>query len=244
MKRSTFVFPSLLLATGLLGACQSMPTGLAQDKQVEIRSAAQEFTNAIRAGDAERLRHVSTIDDANEKLGKAVINDTVTSRKVLNSLSSHFGYVESKPGAVASNGWIDRLESTAAMAPIRQAGDRVLLATPDQGEIYLRNVGGTWKVELIPTLVPESGGKPVVSDPVVEYRFGVIHQLNQWMLTRLENNEFQNKTDFDKARSKFWMEYLTYAANGKDPQDTVLPSLPAMPNQPSAPDTRVLAGDR
>jgi hypothetical protein len=239
MQRSSLILPTLLLATGFLGACQMTPSGLSQDKQVEIRSAAQEFTNAIRAGDADRLREVSVVDNTNEKLAKAVIDDTVTSRKVLTSLSNHFGYVESKPTAVGSNRWIDGLQSTASLAPIQRAGDRVLLSAPHQGDIYLRNIGGEWKVELIPTLVAESGGNPTVSDPLVEYRFGVIYQLNQWMLTRLENNEFRDKTDFDSARSKFWMQYLTYAANGKDPQDTLLPSLPAMPK-----DTAALAADR
>jgi hypothetical protein len=221
---------TMFLAAAAFTGCQLAPmnTSLSEDNQQQIRAAAHEFTDAMRAGDADRLRGVSTVDTENQKLGKAVINDTVTSRKMLESLSSHFGYVEEKPFVVASNGFINRLATTASAAPIRRAGDRALISA-ENGEIYLRNIAGAWKVELIPTMVPESGGKSTINDPVVEYRFGVAHELNQWMLARLENNEFQSKTDFDRARSKFWMQYLTYAANGKDPQDTLLPSLPAMP---------------
>lgn len=221
---------SLLLAGATLAGCQLTPAPLSEGHQHEIRTVADQFTNAIRSGDATRMRDVSIADAANQELAQVVINDTVTSRKMLDSLTSHFGYVEDKPGVVGSNRWIDSLQSTASRGPIRRVGDRALLTGNEQNEIYLRNVGGTWKVDLIPTLVPESGGNPTVNDPIVEYRFGVTHKLNQWMLARLENNEFQSKSEFDQARSKFWMEYLTYIANGKDPQEAVLPALPSMPS--------------
>jgi hypothetical protein len=227
--KTLLTLASLLLAGAALTGCQLTPTTLSETHQQEIRTVADQFTTAIRSGDAARLRDVSTADAQNQDLAQVVINDTVTSRKMLDSLSAHFGYIEDKPGVVGSNRWVDALQSTASRGAIRSVGDRALLAGNEQGEIYLRNVGGSWKVDLIPTLVPESGGNTIVNDPVVEYRFGVTHKLNQWMLARLENNEFQSKSEFDQARSKFWMEYLTYVANGKDPQDALLPSLPSMP---------------
>jgi len=83
--------------------------------------------------------------------------------------------------------------------------------------------------------VPESGGNPTVNDPIVEYRFGVTHELNEWMLARLQNNEFRSKEEFDKARSSFWVKYLTVAANGKDPHDLLLRTLPDMPTSENPP---------
>ena len=47
------------------------------------------------------------------------------------------------------------------------------------GVVFLRQVAGEWKVELIPTLVAESGGRVVVTDPSVQYRYDVAVALNE-----------------------------------------------------------------
>src|SRR6476660_5022685 len=93
----------LFLTTALLAGCQVAPNGLSDNSQHEIRTVAQEFTNAIRAGDAERMRDMSVVaaDNQNQELAKAVVKDAVTSRKVLNELTDSFGYIEKKPTVVA-----------------------------------------------------------------------------------------------------------------------------------------------
>jgi hypothetical protein len=221
---------ALLMSAGIVG-CQVAPSPVSHLDETGIRGAVHGFAQAVRTGDAEKVKAVSVVPGQNRVLGEKVIDDTVTNRKMQVKLTEAFGYVEPKAAVVGSEAYLARLDATANSGPIAREGDRACVGQPGlDGSVYLRHVQGDWKVEVIPTLVMEAGGQPTVNDEVVDYRFGVSQTLNHWMLSRLENQEFKNKREYDLARNSFWMHYLTYTAAGKDPHQTMMSALPVMPH--------------
>jgi hypothetical protein len=229
-------FVAAAVAAAFLGGCQStqVQTSLAPVQQDELRAAAHHFTDAVRLTDAGRVQAFSVVDGdpQSRTLGEAVLSDTLAGRRVHQQLADRFGYVERDSVAVGSDAWLGQMESTIDNAPIQKAGDRARIGYMGEGNgVYLRQVAGEWKVEVIPTLVAEAGGRPTINDPLVDYRFGVTRAMNQWMLDRLSRDDFRSKADYDKAKNSFWMQYLTYATSGKDPKNELLSTLPPLPRE-------------
>jgi len=197
-----------------------------------VRAAALEFTQALKAGDASRVREMTFAgnDAESQRLAAAVVGDTLTGRGIQMKLAG-FADAQQKAAVVGSDLWIGEMEAAAETGPILKAGDRVRVGEEwRDGSMFLRQVGTGWKVEVISTLVAESGGAPTVADPAVEYRFNVTRAINAWMLERLNAGEFATFKDYQRSRNAFWMEYLSRVARGDDPKD-LLATLPAMPKE-------------
>ena len=225
-----------LLTSLLLAACSTAPRAVSSDaEQQPIRAAARQFVSALQSADESQLRQTSIVDPNPDtrQLASAVIADAVAGRRLQLALVDHFSAAESRAGIVGSEPWLAQLQGTAEHGPILQAGNRVRVGERGRdGSLFLRNIAGQWKVELVPTLVAESGGNPQVNDPIVDYRFNVTRAANQYFLSRLQNNEFTSFNDFTRAKNEFWFEYLNTAAKGEDPHDKLLGTLPPIPRGP------------
>ncbi len=227
---------TLLFSVTLLAACNTAPTRVSLDNQPPLRAAVHEFTDALRSGDEAKLVSITTVDSdrPTRKLGRAVVDDYIASRQIQIQLEKQFHRADNIASVVGSDPWIDSFEHTGGTAVILQAGDRVRIGDGEDGTVFLRRIDGQWKVELVPTLVPESGGRAKVSDPVVQYRFEATCAANQHMLAMLKDGEFSSLLAFQEAKNKFWFQYMMVAANGDDPREKLLSTLPPLPGQPAA----------
>jgi hypothetical protein len=223
--------PVLVFFTG----CSVAPTRMSLQDQQPVRAAAHEFTSALKAADGKLLQQMTTVDSDPEtrKLAQAVVADSVSARQIQLQLIHRFDRCEDRPSVIGSDSWIDQIEQTAARGDILQAGERARIGEAgSDGTLFLRRINGQWKVELVPSLVAESGGRTRMDDPVVDYRFNVTRAVNEHFLARLNANEFASLHDYLQAKNQFWFQYMTLAAHGDDPHDKLLPSLPPMPSEP------------
>ena len=234
------MFPLLLLSGCSSFTATPQPVSLAE--AVSVKSAAGDFILALASGDADAINRASTVeaDPATAQLATLVIHDTAVARQLQLELSNRFEPAEADKSVVGSDAWVAIYQDVLENATMVQAGSRVRIGdeTTD-GVLFLRKVNGTWKVELVPTLVAESGGRAQVSDPIAEYRFKVSTAVNQMLTTRIEGNEFSSYREYKDARNGFWLDYLALAVNGQDPHDKLLPSLPVVPKN-----TPVIAENR
>jgi len=228
------------IALALLTGCATTQTaGLSPNDESDARAAAHEFANAIRAGNASRLRNAVVVEPSMRQLGDEVIGDTVVSRMVLREFGTRFNDHTQPATLVASDRWLDTLESRLQFAPIKREAPgadgtpRMCLLVAESriagSNVHMRHVAGQWKVELISTMVPEAQGQSTVEDVAVPYRYGVTRVMKADLLARLTRGEFQSPADYEKARGAFWDDFLSALAKGKDPHDAVDPTLPVMP---------------
>jgi hypothetical protein len=230
-KAKAAFLPVLLLAGCSLMA--SKPTPVAVQNQPPIKEAAHEFIAALASGDEAQISDTSLVDadPATQRLAAIVRKDAAISRQLHLQLTQRFD-VEEESTPVGSEEWLGNFADLTDHAGILQADKRARIGdeTTD-GVLFLRQVDGAWKVELIPTLVAESGGRQNVTDPNVEYRFNVSTALNEMLLGRLEQGEFSSYSDYQHARNIFWAQYLALIANGEEPHDKLLATLPHLPKE-------------
>ncbi len=232
-KNSHVLIATLLAASLMLGGCEAIRTSMVSpEDRADIRTAALRFTNAAQRDDATEIRDLTLVSDnpQSSQIEAAVLTDTLTSRAVQSTLTEKFGYREKNPAVIGGTAWFDHYAAVAQSSPIQRVGDRAHIGSAGkEGGFFLRNVDGAWKVELIATFVSEARGRPEVSDPAVLYRFGVNQAVDQWLLTRLANDEFPSVGDYDQASQFFWITYLGCTLSGKDPHNELLASLPPLP---------------
>ncbi len=238
--KAQLVFTTLMAA--LLAACNTAPRPVATENQSPIRKTALQFATALKSADSRTLESMTTHETDPEivALSQKTLADAVKGREVQIALQQHFGTMETRPGVCGTSAWTNQLEQTAENEPIMQAGNRVRIGEAGKpGTFFLREVDGTWKVEAVPTLIAENGGRVKGSDPTLDYRLGVTLAVNAWMLERLDRGEFASMHDFMAAKSQFWFEFMACAANGDDPREKLLSSLPPLPVE-----TNMVAEDR
>jgi len=220
----------------ILGACSMAvkPVPVAENDRPPIKEAANHFIAALAAGDESALSSVTTVDHdpSAQRLAASVRHDAAVSRQLQVELTRHFDVVEDAPGAIGSEMWLGNFQHLTDAAVMLQVDQRARIGdeTTD-GVVFLRQVGGAWKVELIPTLVAESGGRVTVSDPSVQYRYDVSVALNEMLLQRLERGEFETYADYQHARNTFWAQYLNVISNGEEPHDKLMATLPYVPKE-------------
>jgi hypothetical protein len=227
---------AMVIGTALLAGCNVTPTRVPLESEAPIRAGAQQFADALKSGDAAQLEQATTVDSdrQTQALARAVIDDCVKARQIQLRLRDRFGRTEDKASVVGSDTWIASFERMGARTPILQSGERVRIGDGADGTMFLRRINGQWKVELVPTLVAESGGKTKMSDAVVSYRFDATRAANQMLLERIQGGEFATLADYQQAKNEFWFKYMSLAANGQDPREKLLSTLPPLPAEPAA----------
>ncbi|HEY4329083.1 MAG TPA: hypothetical protein VGN88_05050 [Phycisphaerae bacterium] len=218
-----------------LGACSIAPAPVAAEDRGAVRQGVTHFLDALDSGSEAQLSHATVVeqDPLAQQLAQAVLHDAASGRRLQAALIRRFDPPSDDlpPAVVGSDAWIEQFASTAAIAPMLQAGDRVRIGNEKwSGVIFLRLCNGQWKVELVPTLVAESGGRRI-SDSAVVYRFGVTAAVNEWLLKRLEQGEFHSYRDYQNARHDFWEKYIALIVQNQDPREKLLESLPPMPRE-------------
>jgi hypothetical protein len=221
-----------------LAACSFTPVKpepVAMQEQPPIKQAAHQFIAALASGDEAAISRATTVagDPAAQRLAASVRKDTAVSRQLQMQLARRFDAGDDLTTAVGSDVWLDNFKHLAEDAVMLKVDQRARIGdeTTD-GVVFLRQVNGEWKVELIPTLVAESGGRITVPDADVLYRFDVAAALNEMLLQRLERDEFTSYHDYQRARNQFWAQYLTIISNGEEPHDKLLATLPYLPREP------------
>ena len=179
---------SIFTATCMLGACSVAPQPVTGPEESSIRTAADSFIAALSAGNQEQLRACSTVDADSDtrQIANAVEEDTALSRQLQLKLKTRFGQNDKLGALVGTDEWISMYRTVASYGPVVRTGHRARIGSQTQdGVMFLRQVDGQWKVELVPTLVAESGGRQRVHDPVVEYRFQATAAASDWSLSAL-----------------------------------------------------------
>jgi hypothetical protein len=221
----------------LFGACSFAvkPTPVAVQDRPPIKEAAHHFVAALAAGDESAISNVTTVDrdPGAQRLAASVRKDAAIARQLQVELTRRFDITDVSAAQVGSEAWLGNFMHLADDSVMLQVDRRARIGdeTTD-GVVFLRQVAGEWKVELIPTLVAESGGRVVVTDPSVQYRYDVAVALNEMLLQRLERGEFETYQDYQHARNEFWAQYLTVISNGQEPHDKLLATLPYVPKEP------------
>ncbi len=233
--KTTFaVLPLLVLAGCNMVAAK--PSPVAEQDQPPIKEAAHDFITALASGNEQQISDTSTVDadPAAQRLAAIVRKDAAISRQLQLQLGRRFDADDATAAPVGSEEWLGNFKDVTDHAGMLHVERRARIGdeTTD-GVVFLRQVDGAWKVELIPTLVAESGGRVSVTDPSVEYRFSVSSALNEMLLQRLEQNEFASYSDYQHARNIFWAQYLALISNGEEPHDKLLATLPYVPKEPS-----------
>lgn len=221
----------------MLAACSFAPVKperVAMQEQPPIKQAAHQFIAALASGDEAAISRTTTVasDPEAQRLAATVRKDAAISRRLQLQLGRRFDAGDDLSSPVGSEVWLHNFKTVANEAVMLKVDQRARIGdeTTD-GVVFLRQVNGEWKVELIPTLVAESGGRLVVKDPVVQYRFDVATALNEMLLQRLERDEFTSYGDYERARNQFWAQYLTLISNGEEPHDKLLATLPYVPKE-------------
>jgi hypothetical protein len=224
--------PILFSTTILLGACSIAPQTATGPDESSIRAAADTFIDALASGDQDQLRAATIVDADTDtrQIAHAVEEDTVLSRQLQSNLKSRFGQSDKIGSQVGTDDWVGIYRAVASYAPVLRAGDRARIGRQTQdGVLFLKQQNGQWKVELVPTLVAESGGRQRVHDPVVQYRFRTTAAASEWFLKRLAEGDFASYREYQRERDAFWVQYMALAISGEDPHDKLLSSLPPIP---------------
>jgi hypothetical protein len=236
MKSVSKIWLATLPILACLAGCNVVPTRMALQDQEPVRAAARAFTASLRTVDEASLRQTTIVDadPDTQKLAQAVFADTLTARQVQLQLGRQFDRAEDRASVVGSDAWIDQFQQAINHEAIWQAGERVRIGEAGRdGTLFLRRINGQWKVELISSLVAESGGRTRMSDPIVDYRFNVTRAVNEHFLARIQRKEFASLQGYLQAKNRFWFEYMAVASQGDDPRDKLLSSLPPLPAEPT-----------